>query len=195
MNISHGFKFFNAPQLYVQNDSVKIDTTASVFSNDLLANFNPDERIKIVHTALEQSRSRKLYIDAALQDNFSRTKIINRHGIEWHRKFTLSFACMVLFFIGAPLGAIIRKGGLGVPSVISVLLFIFYHIISITGEKFVKEGLWIAWQGMWLSSLILLPFGIFLTWKATTDSGIFNLDVWLRPFRIIGEKLKLIKSN
>lgn len=193
-NISSGFKYFSAPQLYAENDSVKVDSNAVVFSADILANFNHDDQIKVVHTALEQVRSRELYIDAALADNFSRTKAINRHKIEWHRKFTLSFACLVLFFIGAPLGAIIRKGGLGVPVVISILLFIFYHIVSITGEKFVKEGLWNAWNGMWMSSMILLPLGVFLTWKATSDSGIFNADAYMKPFRFIAEKFQPNKN-
>ena len=192
-NISSGFKYFSAPQLYAENDSVKVDSNAVVFSADILANFNHDDQIKVVHTALEQVRSRELYIDAALADNFSRTKAINRHKIEWHRKFTLSFACLVLFFIGAPLGAIIRKGGLGVPVVISILLFIFYHIVSITGEKFVKEGLWNAWNGMWMSSMVLLPLGVFLTWKATSDSGIFNADAYMKPFRLIAEKFQAKK--
>jgi lipopolysaccharide export system permease protein len=192
-NISSGFKYFSAPQLYTKIDSVKTDSNAVVFSADILANFNHDDQVKIVHTALEQVRSRELYIDAALADNFSRTKVINKHKIEWHRKFTLSFACIVLFFIGAPLGAIIRKGGLGVPVVISILLFIFYHIISISGEKFVKEGLWNAWNGMWMSSLVLLPLGVFLTWKATSDSGIFNADAYLKPFRMIAEKFQAKK--
>lgn len=189
-NISSGFKYFNAPQLYAKTDSAKADSNAVIFSTDILANFNHDDQIKVVHTAIEQVRSRELYIDAALADNFSRTKVINKHKIEWHRKFTLSFACLVLFFIGAPLGAIIRKGGLGVPVVISILLFIFYHIISITGEKFVKEGLWNAWNGMWMSSMILLPMGIFLTWKATTDSGLFNADAYLIPLRKIAGKFQ-----
>ncbi len=192
-NVSSGFKYFSAPQLYTENDSVKVDSNAVVFSADILANFNHDDQIKVVHTALEQVRSRELYIAAALADNFSRTKAINRHKIEWHRKFTLSFACLVLFFIGAPLGAIIRKGGLGIPVVISILLFIFYHIVSITGEKFVKEGLWNAWNGMWMSSMVLLPLGVFLTWKATSDSGIFNADAYMKPFRLIAEKFQAKK--
>jgi len=189
-NLSSGFKYFSAPAIYHKIDSLKADSSAKQYLPDILANFNQAEQMKIIKIALENVRSRKLYISAALEDNFSRTKIINRHKIEWHRKFTLSFACMVLFFIGAPLGAIIRKGGLGVPVVISILLFIFYHVISITGEKFVKEGLWDAWKGMWLSSFILLPLGIFLTWKATTDSGIFNADAYLKPFRKIADRFK-----
>lgn len=95
-----------------------------------------------------------------------------RHDIERHRKFTLSFACLVFFFIGAPLGAIIRKGGLGVPVVISVFLFIIYYIIDNMGYKMAREGVWHVWSGMWLSSAVLFPLGIYLTYLAATDSMI-----------------------
>jgi lipopolysaccharide export system permease protein len=104
---------------------------------------------------------------------------MRRHGIEWHRKFTLSFACFIFFFIGAPLGAIIRKGGLGSPVVISVILFIIYYIIDNSGYKFARDGMWTPAEGMWLSSLVLLPLGIFLTYKAATDSVILNADTYI----------------
>ena len=97
-------------------------------------------------------------------------KSLRRHNIEQHRKFTLSFACLVFFFIGAPLGAIIRKGGLGIPVVISVFLFITYYIIDNTGYKMARDGIWPVWEGIWLSSAILFPLGVFLTYKAATDS-------------------------
>ena len=103
-----------------------------------------------------------------------RQKRINLHLIEWHKKFTLSFACIVLFFIGAPLGAIIRKGGLGMPVVFSILIFIIYHIISISGMKLVKQGELPAIIGMWLATAILIPLGMFLTYKATTDSVLLD---------------------
>ena len=102
-----------------------------------------------------------------------------RHQTEWHRKFTLSFACFVFFFIGAPLGAIIRKGGIGMPAVISVVLFIFYYIVDNIGFKMAKEGVWPAWEGMWLSSGILFMLGSFFTYKATRDSAVLNLDTYL----------------
>ncbi|RMG80725.1 MAG: LptF/LptG family permease, partial [Bacteroidetes bacterium] len=123
-------------------------------------------------------RTLKIYAEAYhnRQQNF--VKNYARHEIEWHRKFVLSIACLVLFFIGAPLGAIIRKGGLGMPVVISTLFFLFYHIISITGEKLAKQGEIPAWQGMWLATVILLPVGIFLTYKANTDSPIFEMDTY-----------------
>jgi lipopolysaccharide export system permease protein len=89
---------------------------------------------------------------------------------------------MVLFFIGAPLGAIIRKGGLGLPLVISIVFFVIYHVLSMTGEKSVKAGQFDAIYGMWLSSVVFLPLGVILTIKATTDSPLFDPDVWKRFF-------------
>jgi lipopolysaccharide export system permease protein len=106
--------------------------------------------------------------------------LLRKHQVEWHRKFTLSIACLVLFFIGAPLGAIIRKGGLGLPLIISVVFFVIYHVISMTGEKSVKAGQMDPIIGMWLSSVILLPLGVFLTYKATTDSPLFDTESWQR---------------
>lgn len=108
---------------------------------------------------------------------------IRRHGIEMHKKFTLSFACLVFFFIGAPLGAIIRKGGIGTPLVISVFLFIFYYIIDNTGYKFARDGVLPVWEGIWLSSFVLLPLGVFLTYKAMRDSAVLNIDAYKNFFR------------
>ncbi len=113
---------------------------------------------------------------------------IRRHAIELQKKFTLSFACIIFFFIGAPLGAIIRKGGLGMPLVISVFLFIFYYIIDNTGYKLARDGRWEVWEGMWLSAAVLLPLGIFFTYKAVNDSAVFNADAY-RNFirRLLGK--------
>lgn len=114
---------------------------------------------------------------------------VRRHLTEWHKKFTLSFACLVFFFIGAPLGAIIRKGGLGMPVIISVILFIFYYIVDNIGFKMARDGVWQAWEGMWLSSAILAPLGIFLTYKAVNDSVILNADTYLNALKnLIGKR-------
>ena len=122
----------------------------------------------------------------ALEDNLA---VMRRHEIELQKKFTLSFACLIFFFIGAPLGAIIRKGGLGVPIVISVFLFIVYYIIDNTGYKLARDGHWAVWEGIWLSSEVLLPLGIFLTYKAVNDSAVFNPDAYLNFFkRITGQQ-------
>ncbi len=112
---------------------------------------------------------------------------IRRHQTEWHNKITLSLACLIFFFIGAPLGAIIRKGGLGMPVVISVLIFIIYYIINNTGYKMARDGKWIVWMGMWTSTAVLAPLGAFLTYKSNKDSVVFNADVYLAWIRkVIG---------
>lgn len=104
---------------------------------------------------------------------------IRRHEIELIKKFTLSVACIIFFFIGAPLGAIIRKGGLGTPLVISVLLFLVYYIIDNTGYKMARDGRIDVWAGMWLSTSILFPLGVFVTYKAMNDSSVFNKDLYV----------------
>ena len=106
-------------------------------------------------------------------------KRIRKHQTEWHNKITLSLACLIFFFIGAPLGAIIRKGGLGMPVVVSVLIFIVYYIINNTGYKMARDGNWLIWQGMWISSLVLAPVGAFITYKSNKDSVVFNADLYL----------------
>lgn len=110
-------------------------------------------------------------------------KEMRRHQIEWHRKISLSFACLVLFLIGAPLGSIIRKGGLGNSLISSIVFFMLFYFISNTGEKFAKEGAWNAFSGMWLSTFVLVPVGIFLTYKAMHDSQLFNKEYYFRVWR------------
>ncbi len=124
-------------------------------------------------------------------------RTLNIHYVEWHKKFTLSLACFVFFFIGAPLGAIIRKGGLGVPVIVSVTIFIFYYIVNVSGEKLAKSGQWNAFFGAWLSTMVLCPIGAFLTVKSNNDSVVFNVEGYkafftqllgLRPSRKLSRK-------
>ncbi len=110
-------------------------------------------------------------------------RLMRRHDIEMQRKFTLSFAILVFFFIGAPLGAIIKKGGLGTPLVISVFLFIVYYIIDNTGYKMARDGQLEVWEGIWLSSIVLMPLGVFFTRKAIDDSAVFNIDAYISFFK------------
>jgi lipopolysaccharide export system permease protein len=118
-------------------------------------------------------------------------KVIKRHQIEMHKKFTLSIACLLFFFIGAPLGAIIRKGGLGMPVIVSVMLFIVYYIIDTTGYKMARDGQWAVWEGVWLSSGFLLPLGVFFTYKAVNDSVLFNTEVYVDVLRnLVGLRKK-----
>jgi lipopolysaccharide export system permease protein len=113
------------------------------------------------------------------------------HSIEWHRKFTLSIACLVLFLIGAPLGSIIRKGGLGTPMISAIIFFVFFFLFNNFGEKLAKSGQWSVFNGMWLSSMILLPIGLFLIYKAMRDSQLFNQEFYyrlLQPIKVTLQK-------
>ncbi len=160
---------------------VKLDKPVNV--NELIKGLSESDQQMLVNQAL--MRTTNAMQDLQFQgysvndDNY----VIRRHQIELMKKFTLSLACLIFFFIGAPLGAIIRKGGLGMPIVISVILFIIYYIIDNMGYKLARDGRWPVWQGMWLSSAVLLPLGIFLTKKAVNDSAVFNPDAWLNVLR------------
>lgn len=145
---------------------------------DYIATLPKVQKMNIVETASNIARSAKAYAESISNDYYADYYSMLKYDVEWHRKFTLSIACIVLFFIGAPLGAIIRKGGLGMPVVISVIFFITFHVLSITGEKLAKEGSLPTYEGMWMATLILLPVGIFLTYKATADSTLFDTNVY-----------------
>lgn len=164
--------------------------------DSLYAMLPTSEKMRAVQNAIEQAKRYKDLVDynSVTLDDYQR--YTRKHLIELHRKFTLAFACLIFFFIGAPLGAIIRKGGLGAPIVISVILFIIYYIIDNAGYKMARQALWPVWEGMWLSSFVLLPIGIFLTYKAATDSGLFNPEVWIREAeRIITKIRQLIQTK
>ena len=116
---------------------------------------------------------------------------------EWHRKFSMSLACLILFFIGAPLGSIIRKGGLGMPLVAAIIFFLIFHLLNMFGEKFVRENITTPFAGMWLAIMVLIPIGAFLTYKAVHDSQLFNKEYYHRTFTRIKKLLrkKTEKSN
>jgi lipopolysaccharide export system permease protein len=130
--------------------------------------------------AISAINSVKGFVDIAANDYSSTQDLLRKNHIEWNRKFSLSFACLVLFMIGAPLGSIIRKGGLGSPLVFAVIFFVLFHLLNTFGEKFAKQGATSAFTGMWLSTFILVPIGIFLTSKAMRDSQLFNKEFYFR---------------
>ena len=125
-------------------------------------------------------RNAKNLMDVTSSDNTIQHENYIKFQIEWHRKFTLSFACILLFLIGAPLGAIIRKGGIGMPMVIAVGFFVVYYIISITGEKLASTGKMAPWAGMWMATSMLLPIAFILINQARNDSQIFTKEWYLR---------------
>lgn len=133
----------------------------------------------------EESRINNLKNETALKSKtvFNADKNIRRHMTEWFAKITLSLSCLVFFLIGAPLGAIIRKGGLGMPVIASVFTFIVYYILDTSGTKLAREGEIPVWWGSWMSTAVLAPLGLFLTYQANKDSGVFNVDLYKNAFR------------
>lgn len=170
----------------------KSDTTK--IEKAVLSSFNVDslfdaatlmEKQKIISSAV--SRAESAASDWSFKGfNIQQTESsLRKHMTAWHEKFTLSLACLIFFFIGAPLGGIIRKGGLGMPVVVSVLIFIIYYIINNTGYKMARDGKWIVWMGMWTSTAILAPLGAFLTYKSNNDSVVLNADAYINWFKKI----------
>lgn len=170
-----------------QFERPKVDQRDSLppLKDSILANVSLPARRRVVQNALRLARSTKAYYSNAATEYTWRSQMITRHLLEWQRKFSMSFAVIVLFFVGAPLGAIIRKGGMGLPVVVSVVIFILYHVSNFSFEKLGRYEIWDPFPAMWTANLILLPIGIWLTYKATTDSTLFNVDTYLRPFRKI----------
>jgi len=156
-------------------DSLKKANTTPVAFN--INSLSKNKRSRLTKAASNLVRSSKSYVYNTQRELKYKNKKLKKTNIEWHRKFTLSFACIVLFLIGAPLGAIIRKGGMGMPVLISILFFLAYHISSITGEKSALQGIISVSQGMWISSLILTPLGVFFTIKAASDSTLFEISI------------------
>ena len=115
---------------------------------------------------------------------------LRRIELESFRKFALSIACLIFFFIGAPLGAIIRKGGLGTPVIVSSIFFVLYWVVDISGKKLARDGSMSPLIGAFISSLVLLPIGVFLTWKSTKDSSLFNVENYIKPIKNLFNKIK-----
>ncbi|HEY0262802.1 MAG TPA: LptF/LptG family permease [Chitinophagales bacterium] len=144
-----------------------------------------EERKVIFDRALTQARNMKNYTDIVKNQLDYKRKEIVQHLIEIYRKFTLSIACLLMFFIGAPLGSIIRKGGLGWPLALSIVFFILYYVINIFGEKSAEKMVMSAFSGMWLSSFVLLPIGAFLTFQAMNDSKLFSREAYIKIIKLI----------
>lgn len=184
-------KMFN---LTAPHDSLKREVTLpepdSIFNvESYWAGVDKWVMAEISGSALEKARNIVQNISMFEGQLYVKKKTLNKYKMERHRKFTLSVAVLIFFFIGAPLGAIIRKGGLGMPVVVSILLFIIYYIVSMSGEKTAREDVWAMFNGMWFSSYIFLPVGIWLTYKAATDSAIMSAETYTKFFN----RLKLGK--
>lgn len=156
---------------------------------DALVPFTNDEKSTIYKNALATTQSTVASIDATISDLKSKQKNINSHEFVIYEKFVIAFACFLMFFIGAPLGAIIRKGGIGLPIVFAVLIFITFHFINTFGKRISQEDGLTPFVGAWMSSFILTPLAVLLTYRAINDIGIINVDRITEPFQKIFQKL------
>jgi lipopolysaccharide export system permease protein len=145
--------------------------------------FHESQYFQVKQTSLNKIAEWKNIIEQHKMQLDFQEKEIRLHQMEWHKKFAWSLACLVLFFIGAPLGAIIRKGGLGLPLVFAIVFFLLFHVINMFGEKFSKEGITSPFVGMWMAVMVLIPIGIFLTYKASNDAPMFNKGFYRHWFR------------
>jgi lipopolysaccharide export system permease protein len=175
-------------------DSIVADTCIPL-SWPLLDRYEGETRSTILSMAFGTAQNAKDNLSFNKIDFKSQIENINKHKKEWHKKFTLSIACLIFFFIGAPLGCIIRKGGLGLPVVISVVFFIIYHLISTIAERMAVFGDLNMFLGVWLSSLVLLPVGLFFTFKATTDAALFDGDSWKKALQKLFRHHKVSKFS
>ncbi|HPB06144.1 MAG TPA: LptF/LptG family permease, partial [Prolixibacteraceae bacterium] len=176
-------------------DSLKVTKPAdlksvSVEFDQIFTSLDNDKKAMILEDAkrLAQSNQRNILQNEPIL--YNKIKWINKHIIEWHRKYTMSLACLIFFFIGAPLGAIIRKGGFGTPVVVSILMFIFYYIVSMIGENFAREGVWEPTLTMWFSTFFFLIISIFMTYQAVADTLLVSASVNSK----ILKRFKFLKS-
>ena len=151
----------------------------------------PQKQHAVIISALQKVTNQQFMADERSREMTYGNKEVRRHEKEFWQKITMSLACLLFFFIGAPLGAIIRKGGLGFPVVVAVIIFIFYYIVNTFGDKAGREGAFPVWFGMWLSTMVLAPLGVFFTVKSNNDSAVFNMDAYVTFWRkLLGIRTK-----
>ena len=169
-------KFMTRKNNFAKNIKSKYNSKLELDSLYILDGLDLINRRKQFNIAISKLNSLKSIAKSNRNDLEYRNIIITKHEIEWHRKISLATACLLLFFIGSSMGAIIRKGGFGYPVLISVLFFIFYHVLSMIGEKSAKDLSMNAYEGMWLANIVFLPIALFLVYKAKNDSKLFDFS-------------------
>lgn len=171
------------------NPAVKKDLKKKQLPNELLSMYSNKDKVDILKMAGSNITSNIYSIETTQKDLKDKQREINKHLSALYEKFVIAFACFLMFFIGAPLGAIIRKGGLGLPIVFAVLIFITFHFINTFGKRLSQEGGMTPFLGSWMSSFILSPLAILLTYRATNDNGLINFDAITTPISQLFQKI------
>ena len=168
----------------------------SIYDGEILDLYKAGNKVQVINLALNSANSTRQIIDSNKNNFQSKAIWLNKHIIALHDKFVLAIACIILFFVGAPLGALIRKGGLGLPMVIAIVLFLTYHFFGIFAKNSAEKGSFSPIIGSWLSTAVMLPLSIYLTTRATNDKGVFQFDAVLVPLkRLFTSKNKIQLSE
>jgi len=165
------------------------------FKHSILDNYNSNQSQRIVDDAIRTTNAAISHLSIKKQEFKQSSRRLNKYEIALHEKYVLAVACIVLFFVGAPLGAIIRKGGMGLPMVIAIIIFLSYHFIGIFAKNSAEDGSISPFIATWLSTLIMLPLGIYFTYRATTDQGLFSFDIITEPISKFFKKIGLVKPK
>ena len=188
--------------IFVNDRSLVVDSLRGTVAHEIPVNVTDSlwrldvpEKYRLWTSALNAAKTSKNSFSYEEDRSKNVVRQLYLYKAEWHRKLSLPVSIMIFFLIGAPLGAIIRRGGLGMPIVVSVIFFVVYYIISMSGEKLAKEGAWSSFSGMWLSTFILLPIAVFLVYKATNDSNLFNAEWYFGKLKKVKEYLKKFKNG
>ncbi len=199
-NFIRPYYFFSKNQIDSSNKTARVSPILITSKErNITSHFYDVPSSTIYANAINSARSVKNIVEYSINEFKELNRLRTRHKIEWHKKFVLSIACIVMFFIGAPLGSIIRKGGFGLPIVISVLLYVVYHIVSLSGEKAAKTEAWTAMEGIWFGIAVFIPIAFFITYQAANDSQLFDKNLyykWMRAFkRFLNKKSEKSDSN
>jgi lipopolysaccharide export system permease protein len=224
-NFKNGYQMLNIKQLTITIDSLKkknnenlLRTNATMVQQLGFSKYIDSNWANIKAKPVGKTRSFKDLLPDSVQSNVyersasvvnsirnsfdqndliysSEQKELRLHQVAWHDKLTMSLACLVLFLIGAPLGSIIQKGGVGMPLVFAVIFFVIFYLLNNYGSKFVKEGVLTPFAGMWMATYVLLPIGIFLTYKALHDSQLFNKEFYFRLLKNIKRLLEKFRTR
>ena len=188
-DVSRGFigSFYYFSNLVVDRDTLK-----STMRVDTLLNLTKEHRVAAFANAKVNAESMATSVKFAKEDVYYRNLSMYSYQVEYYNKFTFSLACLLFFFIGAPLGSIIRKGGIGIPLVITVAFFTFYFMLSAFGKNLAKTGQVSAFVGVWLATFVLIPICVVLTYKATVDSSIMSAETYIKLFKKVQTKISSI---
>ena len=196
--VDFGGSIYQRTSITSVNENINLNTKNkdTAFSVDnIMATYADQQKIQLVDVALNSTKSTISILEGTRKEFNRKTKLLNHHVMALHDKFALSLGCIILFFVGAPLGAIIRKGGMGLPMVIAIVLFLTYYFIGIFAKNYAENDSISPIVGSWLSTAIMLPLGILLTKRATADKGVFNIDNVTQPFKNVIRRIQNLRHK